>query len=185
MKNLMLTGFLILALVQWILPGQMIWQREKILKTGKVFKFETEPVDPVHPFKGKYIALNFKENQWLEPSSKTYEYGQDIYVLIKSNDSGFAKIIGISSREPSKDSDYIKATISYTTTDSARTTVHISFPFEEFYMDEYKAPKAEAIYNESAIDSTQKTYALIKVKNGNAVIEDVFINDTPIRNLIK
>ncbi len=48
-------------------------------------------------------------------------------------------------------------------------------------MDEYKAPKAETVYRESTSDTANTTYALVKILKGEAVIENVFINNIPIR----
>lgn len=52
-------------------------------------------------------------------------------------------------------------------------------------MDEYKAPKAEAAYRESTRDSTQKTYAVVSILNGDAVAKDVLINGQSIRQVIR
>jgi hypothetical protein len=52
-------------------------------------------------------------------------------------------------------------------------------------MDEFKAPKAETVYRESTRDSTQKTYVVVSILNGDAVIKDVMINDQSIRQAIR
>ena len=62
-------------------------------------------------------------------------------------------------------------------------TVSLHYPFEEFCMDEYKAPKAETIYRRATGNNTQKTNAQIKMWKGKTVIENVFIGNTPIEEL--
>ena len=49
MKKFILPAFILMVLVQWIIPSQMIWSRERILSNGKEFRFMTRPVDPVSP----------------------------------------------------------------------------------------------------------------------------------------
>ena len=52
-------------------------------------------------------------------------------------------------------------------------------------MEESKAYKAEQEYRESQQDTTKTTYALISIKNGDAVLKDVFIDKIAIRELVK
>jgi len=56
--------------------------------------------------------------------------------------------------------------------------------FDKFYLEEYKAPCAETLYRESNRDSKNRTYALVRIFKRDAVIEDVFVNDTSIHKLI-
>ena len=184
MKKILLALFILVLLAQWIVPGSMIYQREEVLSKGKAFRFQTEPVDPANPFKGRYVALSFKEDQITIPSYKrNFEQGQDIYVAIKVNKEGFAYISDIHERQPDNGIDYIAANVRYAVTDSNNVTIHFTYPFEEFYMDEYKAPKTETVYRESAIDSSKVTYALVKVWKGRTVIQNVYIGDKTIGEL--
>jgi uncharacterized membrane-anchored protein len=185
MKKIILPAFIILALVQWLVPGKIIWNREEILQKGKAWHFESAPVDPSNPFLGKFIALNFKEQEFIMPVKVNFITGQDIFVLLIADKNGFAKIAGLAAKEPESTTDFLKAKISYSYIDSGKTDVRLDYPFEGFYMDEYKAPAAEKIYNQSVRDSTQRTYAVVKVWKGKPVIENVFIGNTPIGYLIK
>ena len=47
-------------------------------------------------------------------------------------------------------------------------------------MEESKAYNAELAYNESASDTNNITYALVSIRNGNAVVKDVIINGISI-----
>ena len=185
MKKIILPVFILLALVQWLVPGKIIWNREKVLKNGKEWRFETEPVDPSDPFRGRYIALNFMESEFRKRTNADLFPGQDIFVLLVQDKYGFAKIDDVLTKEPGRNIDYLKAKVRYSYTNSDTALIHIEYPFEEFYMDEYKAPKAEKIYSQSTRDTTKKTYALIKVWKGLPAIENVFVGNTPISDLIK
>ena len=179
MKKLIIPLFLALACIQWWVPASMIIKKETVLTNGKQFKFLTEPVDPSNPFKGKFIALNFKASVFIPLDKNEFSHGQEIYVTLITDDSGFAKIATISATEPAGRTDYVKALIDYIDYDDVKT-IHIQYPFQEFYMDEYKAPEAESVYREMNSDIKNKTYALVKILKGDAVIADVIIDDIPI-----
>jgi len=179
MKKIIIPCFIALAIIQWAVPASMIMGREKVLAEGKDFRFLTAPVDPAHPFKGRYIFLSFKENSYSVPSSRRFSNGQKIYVRLAEDSKGFAIIDGITEKREER-SDYVEASIDYIQYNGDTTVVNISYPFEQFYMNEYKAPEAEAVYRDAQRDTSKLTYALVSVLNGEAVVKNVFIDDQPI-----
>lgn len=186
MKAIIIVITVIVALAQWVVPGSMIWEREQILEKGAVYRFRTEPVDPSHPFKGRYIVLSYKENEFTLIKADSLLYNiQEVFVLLGRDKDGFATIQNVLSKTPSTGTGYVKANIDYISTINDTSIIHITYPFNEFYMDEFEAPKAEALYRESNTDSTQKTYALVSVLKGEAVIKDVMINNKSIRQVVK
>ncbi|MBC7826463.1 MAG: GDYXXLXY domain-containing protein [Chitinophagaceae bacterium] len=184
MKYGFILAFVLLAIIQWVVPGKIIWEKDEVLKKGESFKFKTEPVDPSHPFKGKYITLNFAENSFTDTINRNLAGNESVYVILGRDARGFAIIKDLSTRQP-QNNNYVKATVYYASREKDSITVHIRYPFDEFYMDEYKAPKAETIYREPTRDSSATTYALVKIRKGQAVIQNVFINDIPIGELTR
>lgn len=175
----MIAAFILLVLVQWLVPGKMIWEKGATVSKGKAFRFATEPVDPSDPFRGRYIVLNFEADTFRIAEQNQFDVDNEVYVLLESDAQGFARIKNVSVNKPANEHDYVKAHISVFFNDNSYV-LHIIYPFEIFYLEEAKAPKAELDYFESMRDSTQKTYALVKVYNGDAVIENVFINGKPL-----
>jgi uncharacterized membrane-anchored protein len=187
MKLVSLVVFAIVVAAQWIVPGSMIMNKEKILLQGKIFHFRTEPVDPANPFKGKYIRLNFRENQFtsVSPDSTLQSY-DDVYVILAKDKDGFAAIKDVTKRKPGTNVDFVKATVNYLSKiDNGACIIYLNYPFDEFYMEEFKAPRAEEAYRASNIDTTQKTYAVVSLLNGDAAIKDVMINEKPILQVLK
>jgi len=176
--------FGLLVLLQLWAPASMVFEKEAVLKHGRAFKFRTAPVDPNDPFRGKYILLRFNEVSFYYNGEEQWERGQAIYIQVKEDDKGFAKIHTVSSVKPKSYKDYIAAKVDYITSDST-TQIVIEWPFERFYMEESKALPAEQAYQKASMDSNQVTYAIVKVQSGDAVLEDVFINDKPIISYIK
>lgn len=171
--------FLLVVAFQIGVPARLIWQQENVVVSGKAFKFRTAPIDPNDPFRGKYITLRFQETQIYTENSRQFGPQQEVFVSLKNNEEGFAIPKEIYNSAPTNTSNYIKVQVAYVAEDH----VNIRFPFNRFYMEETKAPKAERLYFDAALDSTQIAYALVKVKNGNAVLEDVFINDKSVRDM--
>jgi uncharacterized membrane-anchored protein len=174
--------FIIVGLAQWLVPAQMIWKREEVLQKGTSYRFLTEPVDPTNPFIGKYITLNFKENSTWVKRGRLFVRDQTIYVQLTTDSAGFAKVKGITANEPASQTAYVKAKVRYTSEygDSDSTQVFIDYPFDEYYMEEHKAPKAEAEYRKATSDTSQSTYTQVKIWKGTAVTENVFINNKPL-----
>lgn len=178
-KFILPLAFVIMVIAQLYIPANMILESEKILSDGQVFKFKTAPIDPTDPFRGKYIALNFEATSFRGKLPDTFFYGEKVYVSLSTNNEGFARIADISKSIPENE-HYVSGTVS-NFFEGDTSYVSVEYPFNRFYMEESKAYHAELAYNESARDSNQTTYALVSIRNGDAVIKDVIINGVPIR----
>lgn len=179
-KPILIPAFILMVIVQLYVPAKMIFNKEEVLTEGKDFRFKTAPVDPTDPFRGKYISLFCEANAIQMTNVTDWNRGDQIYVILKNDESGFAQIESVTKEKPDPATDYVNAMVSYIIPDS-HSTVTIQYPFERFYMNEAKAYDAELAYNEAARDTTQVTYALISIRDGDAVLKDVLINGIPIR----
>ena len=187
MKNKKITwiAFAILVLLQLFVPASVIRKYESIRTGGTPFKFRTAPVDPNDYLRGKYVFLDFRENRFEIKGTKKWEDGQAIFVDIGTDSAGFAKIINVHDNEKDAEKQHIKTTVDYVGGgDGYGQYVYIDWPFNRFYMEESKAPLAEKAYNEIRTDSSKISYALVKIKNGDAVLENVFIGNQPITEYI-
>ena len=182
MRNRLLFIFLLVALVQLIVPVKMIMDKENVLSTGTEYKFRTEPIDPNDPFRGKYIVLNFDANSFEVQNDSFWHTDEPVYVLLGTDSAGFAKITDLIKQPPLNEKpDYVKAKIRY----AYDNRVTIDYVFNKFYMEETKAPEAENIYRSANRDTAQEVYALVNVKEGDAVIKDVMINGVSISKTIR
>lgn len=181
----MFVVFIIIAIIQLAIPASIVFRGEKIIANGREYKFKTAPVDPNDPFRGKYIALRFEANHYKLYDSITWEKDKPVYVSLKNDMDGFAEISYISEDKPNEGVDYIIAKVEWSDAERYSTLVYVQYPFNRYYMEESKSLKAEQIYRESLSDTTKNTYALVTIKQGSAVLKDVMINDTPLKDLIK
>lgn len=182
-KKILLIGFFLIACIQLYVPAKMIYDQEDVLRTGKQFKFKAAPIDPNDPFRGKYITLRFDATNFKVQNGKDWVQGEEVFVLVEPAETGFVKISSVLKDKPANESNFVKATISYI--DEINSTLLINYPFDRFYLEESKAQAAEDMYRESIIDSTQIAYALVNIKEGEAVIRDVMIDGVSISNLVK
>lgn len=183
-KKFLFSAFILVALVQLTIPGKMIWDKERILLTGKDFKFETTPVDPTDPFRGKYITLTYLENSFEIDDETEWQEGENVFIILENDSDGFAKIKSVSKEKPKDSTDFLKSQIDFIT-GNYRKQIHFTYPFDRFYMEESKAYEAEQIYIENQIDPNKKTYALVSIKNGDAVLKDVLIDGVSIQEIVK
>nr|WP_299072846.1 GDYXXLXY domain-containing protein [uncultured Allomuricauda sp.] len=183
-KKFVLPVFVLVCLMQLSVPAKMILDKEDVLASGKEYKFKTAPVDPNDPFRGKYITLRYDENTIEIPKEHDWVRGDDIFISLTEDDDGFAKIKSVSKEKLSEKEGFVKAEVGYITSYTT-TELIIDYPFDRFYMEESKAHDAELTYTESQLDTTSVTYALVNIKNGDAVLKDVLIDGQSIREIVK
>ncbi|HAD98714.1 MAG TPA: hypothetical protein DCG19_14980 [Cryomorphaceae bacterium] len=178
--------FVMVALVQLYIPASMIWAKNEVLESGTEYRFKTAPVDPEDPFRGKYITLNFDENTFDITDPDNWKIGETVYAFLSLDSLGFAVLDSVSKQVPDPGEDYIKTKIAATLISfDTSAQLRVDYPFNRFYMEESKAPKAEQAYLQAQRDSSQVTYALVSVKNGDAVLKDVVINGVSVREFDK
>lgn len=182
-KKTRTAAFILVALVQIYVPAKLILDRGSVLSAGKEFKFKTAPIDPNDPFRGKYISLNFNENTFEIQTKEVWARGEPVFVLLTTDNRGFAKIKSVSKAKPLPSQDFLKAKIDYVIHEGS--TLAIEYPFDRFYMEESKAYDAELTYRRALPDTSQITYALVNIKNGESVLKDVMINGISIKEIVK
>lgn len=179
---LLTAAFIVMVLAQWYIPGRMVFHNERVLATGRPFKFRTEPVDPYDLFRGNYVHLDFMQDEvHVDHNYEALENKEHVYGLLSTDKEGYAVITKLLPEAPAGNIDYLKLKISYIAEVNFKSIAYIEYPFERFYMNEYKAPGAEAAYRQVVSDTSQVAYAIVYIKDGEAVLKDVMLNDKPIR----
>jgi uncharacterized membrane-anchored protein len=189
MKKLPLIMLCVLIAIQLALPFKMIRDKENILRNGELFKFKTRPIDPIDPFQGRYVRLGFKKDHILcnEDEIIGLSHKQPIYAFIKTDHDGFAYFSGWSYEQPAS-GVYLKTRYrwKYTVPEHGSSTrsfkgISIQIPFDRYYMDEAKAPRAERIARDT--NQTSNCWVNVRILNGIAVIEEVFAEGQSLRDL--
>ena len=180
MKTRLLLGLFGLALVaQLAVPAAMILKRERVLAHGQAFRFRTAPVDPYDAFRGRFVALGFDENSVMAPPGHDFARGQTVHVRLAEDADGFATFAEVL-RDPPAAAPYLTTKIQYVGGD----LVHLRLPFDRFYMDEDAAPAAERAYRQNSASSNRNAYVQVRIEKGVAVLEDLYVDGTPIREYL-
>lgn len=177
--------FIALAAVQLYVPASMILGRERVLAKGTLYKFRVAPVDPYDPFRGKYISLRFEANTFPIQNPDEWTTGQPIYVALTTDAAGYAAIANVLPEKPDEAIDYLHTSVEYVSPMEDSSLLYISYPFDRLYLEESKAPEAEATFFDSLSDTTKTTYALVHVLKGQGVLKDVEIDGVPIKEVVE
>lgn len=192
--------FVLVALVQLSVPAYMIFNSMETIEMGKEFKFRTAPIDPIDPFRGKYITLSYKDNTILSTDTSLRKLNE-IYVVVEDDSTGMAVIKSFHKDEPVEEMYYFKAGIQafytrrqfrkkkFSNTSREVSNIdtieyRINFPFERYYMEESKAQVAEDVARNNSGNDIANVYAKVSVYKGNAVLQDVMIHDMPITEYV-
>lgn len=171
-----LAAFVLLALLQLGVVFYMVWHWEDVAQNGRVVHLAVKPVDPYDLLRGRYIDLNFGELK--VATDVPFENGEKVYAVFEEENER-VKITAVSRTKPDNQ-EYVNAKVSYY--NSKANTVQVMVPFKRYYMPEELAPLAEKLYNRRAINDG---VARLRVKNGDAVIEEIYFGDKTIYEHLK
>lgn len=175
--------FLGIALAQLAVPAWMIASRERVLSQGEVFKFKTAPIDPRDPFRGEYVRLDFEAERGSWPVARPDDIQtgeQSAYAILGIDSAGFARITALVDQAPSTGA-YLA--VDYSTWGN-ESVERVQLPFDRFYLEEGDGAKTEELlqpqWNDGEMTQPLPAYALVRVLHGEAVIEDLIVDERSI-----
>jgi uncharacterized membrane-anchored protein len=178
MKNVRLSIFVVVALAQLAVPAYAVWMRTQTLSHGRLWKFRTAPVDPVDLVRGRYIALRFASEE--VPQAERLKPGRWAYAVLKEATDGFA-IVDHVSAEPIAGDNVIKVE----NVGWWESKQRLRFPFNNFWVSEDLAPAAETAYAANSRQQKQNAYVTVRVRNGDAALEDLYIDGQPLKEYLR
>lgn len=182
MKKILLALILI---AQVSVPAFMVYRYESTLTSGTEYRFEVRPYDPYDPFRGRYVDLVFAERTVLYKGDEEISHGDFAYATLKVGADGHAKLVELFTQEPTT-GDYLKVRYrSWSHNDSSERSV--SFIFDRYYANEKKAPNIELEVQQRSreIEESEKVTALVKIKDGLGVIEELYVGDLTIHDYLR
>ena len=179
MTGLRLAFWLVLAAVQLGVPGWMIVGEERVLQNGRLLKLQTRPVDPADLFRGRYVALGFTIEQVpREFAVGVFDPEETAYLALREGADGFAEPVALTKDKPAGN-----LVLEVKVTFVSDVTVGVELPFNRYYMDENAAPAAEIAYRQQA-GNEANTWVTVRVLDGRAVIEELYISGKPVREFL-
>ncbi|MCL2122251.1 MAG: GDYXXLXY domain-containing protein [Clostridiales bacterium] len=162
MKKYLLPGLIVTILLQLLVPSYKIYVKYDILRTGDVYYFRVNPVDPYDAFRGRYV--------YLYAPLDVGRYGK--YGLITVDADGFARVTELSDEKPAA-GPYVKS----------ERDGWFAMPISVYYMDEHLAPRAETYVRQRNVE--EETYVSVRIKEGELVVSGLFVNGVPIEEIVK
>lgn len=166
--------------IQMAIPLQTLYLNEMTLKKGVKHLFACAPVDPNDPLRGKFVQLNFEQRELQVDLSVSCTDRRKVYGNLIKNAQGLSVVSNVVEAHPEKNTDFLELACNGVSEANGKRYLQFEFPFNKFYLDEFKAPKVEELYAVNFSDSTKVTYAVIYVYKGRALITDVQTNGKSI-----
>ena len=180
-KTVIILGTVLVFGLQWFFASKMILDQENVVATGTAYKFKTRPLDPTDPFRGKYVALRF-EAETYKIHEDAMPYSETLYVYLKEDHLGYAEVDTVVVEPLERTQDYVTA--SYNSHYGG--TLRFNYDFDRFYMKENKAYDAEVVMRPNRnLEEQLDCYAIVYVKDGKSVLDNVMIEDMPIKDYVK
>ncbi len=178
-SGLLFGCFALMAVAQLAVPAWMIVSHEEILRTGEVFKFRTAPVNPYDAFRGRYVWLRIDHDSLPVPSGVQWTRGQEVFATIETDTDGFSRLGELRATRPDA-GPYLTVRINQI----YGQTAYLHVPLDHFYMEESLALAAETAYREHTRPNNPTTYITVRIRDGNSVIENLWVDGVPIREFL-
>lgn len=192
--------FFAFAAIIVLIPVYVAISSQNVLNNGKLYKFKPIARDPFDPFRGKFLRINYETNGI--PTNFDFKEKERVYVSIGTDDAGFA-FFEEAFKFPPKGKDYIETTIAWAgfgserriqmiermddpnfdlSDEDVRETVNIEIPdnMGKYFINEDDALKAER----ALIREGENAYIAVKILDGEARMEEIFIFDQPLLEFI-
>ena len=180
-RNWLLAAFVLIAAAQLAAPAWMIFSRERTLHAGKVFKFRTRPIDPVDAFRGHYVWLNLEPNEIKVADSYVWHGGQKAFAVLDIDTNGFAIVKRLEHAMPADE-----PAVAVETGWAYKGKMHIQWSgLDRYYMAEEKAPAAERAYREHSRATNNTYHVTVRVNGPQAALEELFIENQPVREWLR
>ncbi len=171
--------FIIMFIFQLAVPLSMVIKREIILQKGEIVKFQIEPVDPFDPFRGKYLNIRVIGSR-VYTDIDNYSADQKVFAILDIDSDGFASFTGVS-LSPLKNDLSIECKIDSFGGDF----ILLELPFNRYYINEKYSKLGEELYLKYSRGDRDDAYITVRIKEGKAVLEDMFLNGMEINKFIE
>ncbi len=173
-KKIVIILFVLAAIIQLSVIAYTTFNKELLLSNGIEIKMKLTPVDPVDPFRGRFVSLNFDNTTINVKNKKDWTPSEICYAVLEKDDEGYYQLDNISKTEPSNEKVFVKSYITFSG-NKDDNKISVRYPFSRYYMEESKAVNVEKILNELGQDSS-KSYIILKYKDGDVIVKDLIID---------
>jgi uncharacterized membrane-anchored protein len=171
--------FVVLAVIQLAVAAGAIFRSEVALRSGVIYRFRLQPVDPVDAFRGRYVALRFVLDRAPVTEGTPSLRPRKIYVPLVVDDEGFAGF-GPVALNPPASGDFLRLRSGVDFIDeNGDRMVSLALPFGRYYMPEALAAEVDRnLWRRGA----RPAWVTVRVWDGVGVIEDLWVDGVPVRD---
>lgn len=185
--NLIAIGFIVVVLAQIAVPAFMIARHEHTLRSGERFLFQCAPIDPVDVFRGRYVALTFAQDT-ADGGNLDFTSNGNAFAEVIVADDGYARL-GRLFKAPPASGTFLRVKVAWwhrVDPESGNgNLVRVSLPFNRYYMEENLAIGAEKAYLGLDSEGPSRAHAAVRILNGYAVIEDLYLDGMEVRQYLE
>lgn len=181
MKQLQIPIFMIVMVLYLWLPYQLSQKPKRIAENGKIFRLELQNFNRYN-LSGSYANLDFVIPGPI-PTDKTFYNYQRAYATLQIDSLGFARVQSIHTQKP-ENADFIQVRINYVD----EKGVYISLPesIQYYYLKQpLSSEQAEKIRSQRPERELFEAYATVRIWEGDAMIEHLFIEGLPVEQFIQ
>ncbi len=170
-------GFLLMICWQLFFPLQIIVSQDELAEKGMVYNFKVVGRDPLDPFRGHYLALNFpRQTITLESEAQFMEVDQKVFATYITDADGFAQLDTVFPERPATDY-YLWADVWSYYHEGDSLVLNLGPPATRFYLNEQLAVPAENYLRNAIRMDSLEVYAQIAIYQGQAQIQDIIVGD--------
>jgi uncharacterized membrane-anchored protein len=173
-------AFAALCLVQAAIPVSMIARYERTLQDGTAFKVRALPVDPVDPFRGRYVVFRLG----FEPVPLETSFAGPVWVELVEGADGFAKAGTVSRTRPTG-GHYVQAQAIPLEWGAGAVKTRLELPHDRYYMEEAKASRADAAARAQSRPDARNTWVTLRVRDGVAAVEHLWIDGVTVEEYLR
>ncbi|MGE5705043.1 MAG: GDYXXLXY domain-containing protein [Clostridia bacterium] len=132
--------WLMIAL-QIVLLLTIVGKYQYVAYTGQLITLKTAPVDPVDPFYGDYVTLNYEialvDGNRVPHDVKLVDYGKRVYVVLQKKANPWYEAVGVYREKPMANAGQVvlAGTLQYVD-EYAGKQIHIRYGVERYYVTE-------------------------------------------------
>ena len=177
-----------MVLFQLALPAWMIVEQERILTEGDVFLFRTAPIDPRDPFRGEYVTLSYEaeSGQWSVPGESSAEFTRhSAFAILGTDADGFAHITRLELERPTEGA-FVR--VEFMTYGDGGVS-QVALPVSRFDLEEGDGAITEELlqpqWSGDTVQQVLPAHAVVRIRKGEAVIEDLMVGGRSIHDRLK
>lgn len=181
--------FALVCLAQLAVPVSLVVKHEQTQASGSPWRFQTAPVDPGDPFRGRYVRLSFAAERAPVPladaGSGYLAHDRRVYAELAAGSDGFARLVRVHEKRPEgvAYADVFVQQMWPRDRDEplSMPSVQVRLPFNRYYLPEAQAPAVEREYMEASRTAQANTYAEVRVRDGHAALVGLVLDGKPVQ----